>query len=133
MGRYDEQVADLHSQGLNDSQIAAELGVSRPTVWAAKKRKGLVRPRNIDKFTIRILPEDFVPENEHRRQHAYHMIRALEKEANGEDLNPNTKARLNSFIAGLQNRIWVYERDNGGWRHIRRRPEHGDAIILSVD
>jgi hypothetical protein len=123
MGRYDEEIIELvRTTDLTDSEVARRVGVSRPTVWAAKKKAGLVTPK--PDFEIRVL--DIIPRTEHQSQYAYIMLKRLERQMNLGDLPEKSLGELKSFISGLEKKVWIYEPEAGGFRQIPRTEVHGN-------
>lgn len=128
MGRYDDEIIQLARDGVSPSEIAKRLNIGRMTVYKARKKAGLVDAT--PEYEIRVIP--FIPEQEHQSQHAYIMLKLLERDANGLEMTDKMRARLEGFRRGLAKKVWIYERKGDGFRAVKRKPEHGDKVVIEI-
>lgn len=128
MPRYDDEIVELASHGLRPVDIARQLKISTAAVYNARKRAGLVTPAR--RAHVQVLP--FAVDPEHQNQHAYTMFRAIERRESGIPITERTAELLEGFERSLKNRVWLYERGGDGFRAARRRPEHGDALVIEI-
>lgn len=137
-------VQALLNQGLNQSEVAVRLGVSRQRISQVVNENDLTTPRG-ERLKVRRDPWPWdVPSSQHDSPISKMLRDHLEYvQRGGKDLSPERRSRLRSLYRNLRQNDLVIEHDpalppmdenkHGGWAYRKRRPSDGDLIIRVND
>lgn len=110
-------------------EIATTVGVNRSYVQAVLSDAGMTRPYLVG--DTRHIPASLSAQltKRDRMQHAYKMLKALEKAESGEPLSEGVARKLDGWVKGLDKKVWTYRPDRGFY-HVTRQPKHGDKPFV---
>ena len=123
-----DQILKLDSEGHSVADIAKTVGLSRPYVSTILSDKGRARHTRAGMETSFV---PFTPPKEHRKQHAYMMFKAMDKDADGIPIGKTTRKDMEAFKKGLSKKTWVYDEERGFY-FIPRKPEHGKRPFIGL-